>query len=275
MAGCETCRARPAALMEPASMMLRNTSICRRLNGGRECDRSSPSWSPNSSSFVIIVLNDPITRHYIPGISSYIPCHCDGCYAGFAVSIPLEENMHTTLKRTAATLLLSAAAALPFTSTAQAQSWPSRPITFVLPSAAGGSPDVLSRIVTGKLSEQLGVSVVVENKPGAAGSIGMTQLKRSEADGHTIGYGNINTLAVNRSLFKTLSYDVDADFVPVAHLFNIYNVLIVPAGSDIKSVDDLLKKARAQPGKMSYGASGVGTTGHMGGELFKNLAKID
>lgn len=183
--------------------------------------------------------------------------------------------MHTTLKRTAATLLLSAAAALPFTSTAQAQSWPSRPITFVLPSAAGGSPDVLSRIVTGKLSEQLGVSVVVENKPGAAGSIGMTQLKRSEADGHTIGYGNINTLAVNRSLFKTLSYEVDADFVPVAHLFNIYNVLIVPAGSDIKSVDDLLKKARAQPGKMSYGASGVGTTGHMGGELFKNLAKID
>ena len=183
--------------------------------------------------------------------------------------------MHLTMTRVIATSLLSAAAALPLASTANAETWPSRAITYVLPSAAGGSPDVLSRIVTAQLSEQLGVSVVVENKPGAAGSIGMSQLKRSAADGYTIGYGNINTLAVNQSLFKELSYDVDADFVPVAHLFNLYNVLIVPAGSELKSMDDLIKKAEANPGSMSYGASGVGTTGHMGGELFKSLAKID
>ena len=170
---------------------------------------------------------------------------------------------------------LAVTAALAATGAHAQETYPSKPVTFIVPSAAGGSPDVLSRLFTTQLSKDLKATFVVENKPGAAGNIGIMQIKRAAADGYTIGYGNINTLAVNRSLFKKLPYDVDADLTPVAHLFNLYNVLIVPADSPVKSVQDLIDRAKAKPGLMSYGASGVGTTGHMGGELFKSMAKVD
>ncbi|OZI41192.1 MFS transporter [Bordetella genomosp. 5] len=169
---------------------------------------------------------------------------------------------------------IAALAASLFAGSATA-AFPEKPITFVVPSAAGGSPDVLSRLFTTQMSKDTGATVVVENRPGAAGNIGISLIKRAAADGYTIGYGNINTLAVNRSLFKKLPYDVDADLTPVAHLFDLYNVLIVPAESPVKSVQDLIERAKAAPGKLSYGASGVGTTGHMGGELFKSMAKVD
>ena len=158
---------------------------------------------------------------------------------------------------------------------AAAPAWPTKPVTFVVPSAAGGSPDVLSRLITAQMAKELGQPVVIENRPGAAGNIGIAAIKRGAADGYTIGYGNINTLAVNQSLFKKLPYDVDKDLEPVAHMFDLYNVLIVPADSPAKSVADLIDMARKNPGRMSYGAPGVGTTGHMGGELFKSMAKLD
>ncbi|ARP94098.1 Bug family tripartite tricarboxylate transporter substrate binding protein [Bordetella genomosp. 13] len=181
--------------------------------------------------------------------------------------------LHQFIKRGVTALAVSGALAA---SAAQAQeAYPTKPVTFIVPSAAGGSPDVLSRLFTNQLSKDLKATFVVENKPGAAGNIGIMQIKRAAADGYTIGYGNINTLAVNRSLFKKLPYDVDADLTPVAHLFNLYNVLIVPADSPVKNVQDLIDRAKAKPGLMSYGASGVGTTGHMGGELFKSMAKVD
>ncbi|MDR6518738.1 Bug family tripartite tricarboxylate transporter substrate binding protein [Variovorax atrisoli] len=153
--------------------------------------------------------------------------------------------------------------------------WPERPITFVVPSAAGGSPDVLSRLVTNEVSKSLGVPVVIENRPGAAGNIGILQIKSKPADGYTIGYGNVNTLAVNRTLFKKLPYDVDRDLVPVAQAFDLYNVLIVPKESPIHDVAGLVAAARKQPGKLSFGAPGIGTTGHMGGELLRSMAGID
>ena len=177
--------------------------------------------------------------------------------------------MHRTLARGLAALSLAAGLV------SGAHAWPDQPINFIIPSAAGGSPDVLSRLVTNQLAQDLGTPVVVENRPGAAGNIGIDLITRAAPDGYTIGYGNINTLAVNRSLFNKLPYDVDADLEPVAHLFNLYNVLIVPAESPDKSVQDLIDRARAKPGQLTYGASGVGTTGHMGGELFKHMAKID
>ncbi|MGO3123080.1 MAG: Bug family tripartite tricarboxylate transporter substrate binding protein [Advenella sp.] len=183
--------------------------------------------------------------------------------------------MFRIIPQVLALLMLSASSCLMAFAHAETGQWPQKPVSFVLPSAAGGSPDVLSRLVMNQVSQQMNATFVVENRPGAAGSIGMVQLKRAAADGYTIGYGNINTLAVNRSLFNTLNYDVQADFAPVIHLFNLYNVLIVPADSSVKSVTDLIEKARKAPNKLSYGASGVGTTGHMGGELFKSLAKIE
>lgn len=183
------------------------------------------------------------------------------------------NDMYRTFTRCLRTLALACTAAGVAVS-AQA-AFPDKPITFIVPSAAGGSPDVLSRLITTQIAKDTGATLVIENRPGAAGNIGVSMIKRAEADGYTIGYGNINTLAVNRSLFKTLPYDVDKDLMPVGHMFNIYNVLIVPADSPLKSVQDLIDRARAEPRRMSYGASGVGTTGHMGGELFKNMANVD
>lgn len=158
---------------------------------------------------------------------------------------------------------------------AAAANWPDRPITFVVPSAAGGSPDVLSRVITNELAKVLKTPVVVENKPGAAGNIGLLQIINKPADGYTIGYGNVNTLAVNRSLFKKLPYDVDRDLVPVAHAFDLYNVMIVRADSPYQSAAQVIEAARKSPGKLSFGAPGVGTTGHMSGELFRSMARID
>lgn len=181
--------------------------------------------------------------------------------------------IHRMLSRSLA--LLASAACLSAVSLPARAAWPEKPITFVVPSAAGGSPDVLSRLVTNELSKSLGVPVVIENRPGAAGNIGIMQIKSRPADGYTIGYGNVNTLAVNRTLFKKLPYDVDRDLVPVAHAFDLYNVLIVPKDSPIQDVAGLIAAARKAPGKLSFGAPGVGTTGHMGGELFRSMAGID
>ncbi len=179
--------------------------------------------------------------------------------------------MQRSVFRTLAALALGTTLA----GNALAAAYPDKPITFIVPSAAGGSPDVLSRLITTQLSRDTGATLVVENRPGAAGNIGIALVKRAAADGYTVGYGNINTLAVNRSLFKRLPYDVDKDLTPVAHMFDLYNALIVPADSPVKSVQDLIDRARKEPGRLSYGASGVGTTGHMGGELFKSMAKVD
>lgn len=169
----------------------------------------------------------------------------------------------------------AAAASLCAAAPAALAEWPERPINFVVPSAAGGSPDVLSRVITHELAKILNTPVVVENKPGASGNIGLLQIINKPADGYTIGYGNVNTLAVNRALFKKLPYDVDRDLFPVAHAFDLYNVLIVPANSPYKSAGELIEAARKNPGKLSFGAPGVGTTGHMSGEVFRSMAKID
>ncbi|MCX5591837.1 Bug family tripartite tricarboxylate transporter substrate binding protein [Alcaligenes endophyticus] len=173
------------------------------------------------------------------------------CALGIIISCALVGNTHATEK------------------------WPQKSVSFIVPSAAGGSPDVLSRLIMNDLAQSLDASFIVENRPGAAGNIGILQVKKARPDGYTLGYGNINTLAVNNSLFNSLPYDVDKDLRPVAHLFNIYNVLVVSAESPITSVKDLIQAAKSDPGQLSYGAAGVGTTGHMGGELFKHMTDID
>ncbi len=157
----------------------------------------------------------------------------------------------------------------------EGQDWPSKPVTVVVASAAGGSADVLTRIVLNHLHKAAGANFVVVNRPGAAGTIGMGQLARAQPDGYTLGYGNITTLAVNPSLFTNLSYDVRQSFEPVGHMFSTYNVMVVPADSPFKSVSDLIAYARKQPGKLSYAGAGVGSSGHMAGELFKKMAGVD
>lgn len=153
--------------------------------------------------------------------------------------------------------------------TAQA-GWPSRPIRLVVPSAAGGAPDLICRILANDLARALGKPIVVENKPGAAGAIGMQEIAKAEPDGHTLGYANVVTLAINRSLFSKLPYDPD-NFEPVALLGTVHNALVVRNELPVKSVKELIDYAKARPGRLTMGSAGNGTTGHLGGELFKAL----
>jgi tripartite-type tricarboxylate transporter receptor subunit TctC len=162
----------------------------------------------------------------------------------------------------------AAAVASPFAAHA---AWPDRPIRLVIPSAAGGSPDVICRILTNELSRILGQGIVVDNKPGASGNIGMQEIVKSKPDGYTLGYANVGTLSINRSLFSKLPYDPEKDLTPVALLGYVQNALIVKKDLPVNSVKELIALAKSKPGRLTMGSAGNGTTGHLGGELFKSM----
>ena len=167
--------------------------------------------------------------------------------------------------------LLKLAAATVITIPALARAaWPERPIRLIVPSAAGGAPDVICRIVTNELAKLLGQPIVIDNKPGASGNIGMTEIFRAAPDGYTLGYGNVGTLSINKSLFAKLPYDPDK-LVPVALLGYVQNALVVRSDLGVNSIQDLIAMAKAKPGKLVMGSAGNGTTGHLGGELFKSM----
>lgn len=152
--------------------------------------------------------------------------------------------------------------------------WPEKPIKLIVPTAAGGAPDIVARLFGDALSKRLGQAIVVENRPGAGGNIGMQALLQAPADGYTIAYGNNATLATNRFLYSRLPYDPDK-LVPIVGLVTTFNILAVNNALPVKSVRDLIAYAQANPGKLSMGSAGNGTTSHLGGELFKTLAHLD
>jgi tripartite-type tricarboxylate transporter receptor subunit TctC len=153
--------------------------------------------------------------------------------------------------------------------------YPEKPIKFILPSAAGGSVDVLMRILTQQLSTQMGVAFVVENKPGGAFVPGTMDIVRAAPDGYTLGYGNIVSLAINKSLLPSLPYDWEKDLTLVSNCVQVFNLLAVSPTLPVKNVRELIEYAKKHPGKLSNGSSGNGTTGHLGGELFKAMAGVD
>ena len=157
-----------------------------------------------------------------------------------------------------------------FAAPAQA-AYPEKPIRFVVPSAPGGSVDVLMRILTQQLSAQMGVAFVVENKPGASFVPGTMDIVKAAPDGYTLGYGNIVSLAVNRTLLPALPYDVEKDLTLVSNCVQVFNMLAVNNGLPVRTVAELIDYAKKNPGKLSNGSSGNGTTGHLGGELFKAM----
>lgn len=169
--------------------------------------------------------------------------------------------------------LLLAAAAL--TSSALAADWPaSQPIKLIVPSAAGGTPDQTSRKLANYLQEKLKQSVVVENRPGAAGTIAMQAVATAKPDGYTLGFGNIVTMAINRSLIAKMPYNPDKDLEPVAVLSQVPNVLVVRQGLPIKSVRDLVIYAKSHPDRLTMGSGGNGTTSHLSGEILKDKAGL-
>jgi tripartite-type tricarboxylate transporter receptor subunit TctC len=157
---------------------------------------------------------------------------------------------------------------------AQPAAWPSRFVRLVVPFTPGGGIDAIGRIVGAKLSEMWGQQVVVDNKPGAGGNIASEFVARAEPDGHTL-YITAAGLVVNQFLFASVSYNPAADFAPVTLLCLFPNLLIVPNGSAFRSVADLIAHARDNPGKLTFGTPGHGTSPHMSGELFKHLAKVN
>ncbi|HTP63132.1 MAG TPA: tripartite tricarboxylate transporter substrate binding protein [Burkholderiales bacterium] len=155
--------------------------------------------------------------------------------------------------------------------TATAQSWPSRPLRLVVPYAPGGPIDISARLLAAKLQEPLGQPVVVENRPGAGGNIGVDLIAKGPADGYNLVMSAIATLAINPSLYSNLPYDPLKDLRHVALLVQVPNVLVVRDDLPAKNVQELIALARQQPGKLDFGSGSTGSTGHLAGEMFKMM----
>lgn len=153
--------------------------------------------------------------------------------------------------------------------------YPSKPITWICPYAAGGNADSRSRQVAKVMSTLLGQPIVIDNKAGAGGNIGTEAIARGKPDGYTIGMGNFAPLAVNHALFKRLNFNPFTDLVPVMLIEKGPLILMVRNDSPYKSVKDLVAAAKAAPGKLSYASGGIGGTHHLSGALFEHAAGID
>jgi tripartite-type tricarboxylate transporter receptor subunit TctC len=154
-----------------------------------------------------------------------------------------------------------------------AQSFPSKPLRFIVP-FPGGFSDVLARQIGAKMGEALGQPIVVENRPGGSGQIGAQEVIRSLADGHTLFMGHIGTHAINAHIFPKLNYDPDKDFAPVTLLVTVPNLLVVHPSVPAQNVRELIALAKSKPGGLSYASPGSGTSGHLAAELFKSLAGV-
>lgn len=153
--------------------------------------------------------------------------------------------------------------------------YPERPITWVVPFPPGGAMDVIARTLGETVSKDLGQPIVVENKPGAGGNIGATQVSNAKPDGYTIMIV-ANGMAVNPSLYKRLGYDPIKDFEPISLLADVPNILVTQASrKDVNSVEDVIEQVKANPGKYTYASAGVGTSIHLAGALFTYLGKLD
>jgi len=149
-----------------------------------------------------------------------------------------------------------------------------RPIRLVVPFTPGGSTDILARVLAPKLAAALGQNVIVDNKPGAGGSLGAAEVANAAPDGQTLLMGHIGTLAVNVSLYPKLAYDPVKSFAPVAWVARVPNVLVVNAASGLSSLKDLVVRAKAKPGQLSYSSGGNGSAAHISFEYFKLRAGI-
>jgi tripartite-type tricarboxylate transporter receptor subunit TctC len=154
-------------------------------------------------------------------------------------------------------------------------SWPTgKPITYVVPFPAGGTTDILARLIGQKLGPALGTTVIIDNRPGAGGNIGSELVARAAPDGYTIMGGTISSHSINASLYK-LSYDPLKSFAPITLIGTNANVLVVNPASPFKSVKELIAAAKAKPDSLSFASAGNGTSQHLSAELFKTMAGID
>src|SRR5215831_10114440 len=157
---------------------------------------------------------------------------------------------------------------------AQAQDYPNRPITLIIPFAPGGSTSIVGRGLAEKMSELLGEKIVVDNRPGAGGTVGTKAVAKSDPDGYTLLLGYTGTLAIGPSLYKNVGYDPRKDFAPIGMIGNAPNSLVVNPSFAPKSVAELITYAKANPGTVNFGSAGAGTASHITGEYFARAAGI-
>ncbi len=155
-----------------------------------------------------------------------------------------------------------------------AQDWPAKPVRMVVPFAAGGTTDITARVVAEQLTQALKQSFIIDNKAGAGGNIGATEVARAAPDGYTLLMGTPGTQAINQFLYPKMPYDTAKDFAPVSFVVRVPNVLVVHPGVGVKTLAEFIARAKARPGGMSYGSPGNGSTGHLSTELFKGRAQV-
>ncbi len=155
------------------------------------------------------------------------------------------------------------------------QAYPARPVNLIVPFPAGGSSDLIARVVSGRAGHALGQQIVIENRPGAGGNVGTEAAVRAAPDGYTLIQCTIGTCAINLAIYRDLPYDLERDFAPIVLFGSLSNVLTVNPAVKANSVAELVALARKQSGRMTYGSSGYGSSPHLSGELFKQAAGVD
>jgi len=160
-----------------------------------------------------------------------------------------------------------ACAALALSTAASAEAYPVRPVKIIVAFTAGGTTDIMARTLAQRLTERFGQPFVIENKPGAGGNIGTEMAVRSPADGYTLIVNSVGPMAVNPTLYKSLTYDPLTELVPIAQISDVPNVLVVHPSLGVKSVQQLVAYGKANPGKVNYSSTGIGTSSHLSGYM--------
>lgn len=182
----------------------------------------------------------------------------------------------SSITRRAFTSTILAATCLAIASPTLAQTaYPERQITVVVPFAAGGTTDILARLVSASLSKQFGQPVIIENRGGAGGNIGAAAVAAAAPDGYTLLVGTVGTHAINQSLYDNMAFDPQKDFQPLTRIANVPNILETNPERPYQTVKELIAYAKEHPGEVTFASSGVGTSLHMSGELFKTMAGVD
>lgn len=180
-------------------------------------------------------------------------------------------STHQFSRRTGLKALAAAALTVAGMGSAVAQEFPNKPITMIVPFSAGGTTDILARIVGQALGQELGETIIIENKPGAGGNIGAQQAARAKADGYTLFMGTVGTHAINQALYKKLPYDPAKDFAPLSRVANVPNLLVAHPSRPYKTVQEMIAFAKANPGDVTYGSPGSGASPHVSGALFQSM----
>ncbi len=181
--------------------------------------------------------------------------------------------MHFSLRAALTACSMALVAAAP--GMAAAQTWPDKPVRLVVPFAAGGTTDLVGRLLAEGIAPELGQPLVVANRAGAGGSLGAAEVARAPADGYTLLLGTPGTQAINAYVYKNIGYDPSKDFAPVAYVVQVPNVVLTNPQSGFKTIADVVRAAKESPDKLNWGSPGVGSSGHLILEMFKQRAQVE